>query len=308
MPHTETIYAAAKLLSEVRSGNVSKLPDKPEATEPLKQASASDVKSVARELLAAYETGQMVSMLPSARGFDLDACYAVESEIKRLREQAGHRTTGRKVGFANKAVMRLLKLKTLVWAHMYDDTVHFFNGDSASLSLPKARSLKIEPEIMFGVKRPIAAEGLDAVMALEHSEWIAFGFEIIDCPYPNWHFQPADFVASLGLHAALIVGERKPVTPDLISALVEQLPNFTVRMKKNGQFVEEGSGKNSMRSPALCVAELASAIINRGQPPLDTGEIISSGTLTAGHLIQPGETWTAELEGISLPDLSFTLA
>ncbi|MGZ4833663.1 MAG: 2-dehydropantoate 2-reductase [Terriglobales bacterium] len=308
MPHTETIYATAKLLSEARSGNVAKLAEKPASTEPAKETTSTDIESVARELLTAYDTGQMVSTPPSGRGFDLDACYAVEWEIKKKREQAGHRTSGRKVGFANKAVLRVLKLKTLVWAHMYEDTVHFASGNSATLSLPKARALKIEPEIMFGLKSPISSEGLDAAAALAACEWIAFGFEIIDCPYPNWHFQPGDFVASLGLHAALVVGERKPVTPDLVPTLLEQLPSFTVRMMKNRQFVEEGSGKNSLRSPALCLAELASAILQRGQPPLGTGEIISSGTLTAGHLIRPGETWTAELEGIPLPNLTFTLA
>ena len=307
MPHTQTIYATTKLLSEVRAGSVSKLEEKPLEVPTVKDVTPADIDSVAGELLSAYETGQMVETPPSHRGFDLDQCYDVEWRIKHLREQAGHRVTGRKVGFANKAVMRALKLKTLVWGHMYDDTVHLATGKSASLSLPKARSLKIEPEIMFCLKQPITTEGLDAAAALQHCEWIAIGFEIIDCPYPNWHFAPGDFVASLGLHAALVVGERKKVTPEVIPTLVEELPNFTVRMQRNGQFVEEGSGKNSMRSPALCLAELATAVTTRGQPPLGTGEIISSGTLTSGHLIQRGETWTAELAGISLPNFTFTL-
>ncbi len=305
MPRTRTIYACAKLLSEVRSGNVSKVPEKAITA---KEVTSADIGSVARELLSASETGQMVAEPPSDRGFDLDACYAVEWEIKRLREQAGHKAVGRKVGFANKAMWRILKLPTLVWGHMYDDTVHFADGNSAEMSLPRARSLKIEPEIMVGLKRPITSEGLDAAAALDACEWIAFGFEIIDCPFPDWKFQPGDFVASLGLHAALIVGERKPVTPDLIPALIEQLPSFKVRMSKNGAFVEEGSGKNSLRSPALCLAELGGAVLKRGQPPLDAGEVISSGTLTGGHLMVPGDTWTAELQGLPLPNLSFRLA
>ena len=37
-------------------------------------------------------------------------------------EPAARATVGRKVGFANKAMWRVLKLDTLVWAHMYDDT------------------------------------------------------------------------------------------------------------------------------------------------------------------------------------------
>ncbi len=282
------------------------MPEKSVTAETAKPVTGADVESVARELLTAYETAQMVPVPPSARGFDLDACFAIEWEIKRLRERQGHRTTGRKVGYANKAMWRILKLSTLVWGHMYEDTVHYADSNDFSLSLPHARSLKVEPEIMFGLKRPITAD-LDAAAALEACEWIAFGFEIIDCPFPDWQFQPGDFVASLGLHAALVVGERKQVTPDLVPALVEQLPKFKVRMSKGGEFVEEGAGKNSLRSPALCLAELGAAILKRGQPPLATGEIISSGTLTAGHRTGKGDLWTAELEGIALPNLTLRL-
>src|ERR1700689_1505255 len=171
--------------------------------------SHNDVEALARELLSASETGQMVDAPPSERpGFDLNTAYEVETTLKQFREAAGHRAVGRKVGYANKAMWRVLKLETLVWAHMYDDTVHHSDSNSATLSLAHYHSLKIEPEIVFGLKRPITAEGLDATAALESTEWLAMGFEIIDCPFPEWKFQPGDFVAAFGLHAALVVGER----------------------------------------------------------------------------------------------------
>ena len=265
--------------------------------------------AIARELLSAYETGQMVSIPPSARPeFDLKMAYEVEAVLKRSREANGHRAVGRKVGYANKAMWRVLKLETLVWAHMYEDTVHYSDSNSATLALPRGRSLKIEPEIVFGLKQAITSEGLDATTALESAEWLALGFEIIDCPFPEWKFQPSDFVASFGLHAALVIGERKPVQPDMISTLVDQLARFKVRMSKNGEFVEEGSGRNSLRSPALCLAELGAAIVRRfPNEPLSSGEIISSGTLTGGHATDKGDIWTADVEGLPLPSLTLRL-
>ncbi len=53
-----------------------------------------------------------------------------------------------------KRIWRVLKLETLVWAHMYDDTVHYSDNNPATLALPHARSLKVEPEIVFGLKEP----------------------------------------------------------------------------------------------------------------------------------------------------------
>ncbi len=271
--------------------------------------SHSGAETLVRELLSAYDTGQMVAIPPSARpGFDLNVAYEVEATLKQFRKAAGHRTVGRKVGYANKAMWRVLKLETLVWAHMYDDTVHYSESNSAALSFPHRRSLKIEPEIVFGLKQPITAEGLDATVALESTEWLALGFEIIDCPFPEWKFQPSDFVASFGLHAALVIGEKVEVRPDQIATLVDELPRFKVRMSKNGEFVEEGSGKNSLKSPALCLAELGAAIVRRfPNEPLSAGEIVSSGTLTAGHPTGPGDLWTAEVEGLPLPPLTLRL-
>jgi 2-keto-4-pentenoate hydratase len=269
----------------------------------------NQVESLARELLAAYESGQMVSTLPSARpGFDLDSAFEIERAIKQMRESSGARVAGRKVGYANKAMWRVFKLQTLVWGHMYKDTVHFSDGKPATLSLPHARSLKVEPEIVFGLKQAITTEGIDASAALEATDWLAIGFEIIDCPFPDWKFQPGDFVASLGLHAALVVGERMPVQSGSIEMLLEELPKTKVRVSRNRELVEEGLGKNSLGNPAQCLAELGAAILRRApDEPLNAGELVSSGTLTAGHLADGGNTWTAEVTGLPLAPLSMRL-
>src|ERR1700683_1787567 len=134
--------------------------------------SRSDIESLAHSLLSARDLGEMVSTLPSALpGFSLNAAYEVEATLKRFREAAGHQAVGRKVGYANKAMWRVLKLETLVWAHMYDDTVQRSDSNSATLTLPHPRSLKIEPEIVFGLKQPIIAEDLDAAAGLASTEW-----------------------------------------------------------------------------------------------------------------------------------------
>jgi 2-oxo-3-hexenedioate decarboxylase len=277
-----------------------------------------DIAALAEELTNAYATRTILPLPLSSReaGFDLATAYAIEAELTRRRRAGGHKTVGRKVGFANKAMWRVLKLDTLVWAHMYDHTViHTGSRDSgsgrdsksASLSLGRMVSPKIEPEIVFKLRAPVDTTNLDAAAILGSVEWLALGFEIVDCVFAAWKFQPADFVAAYGLHAALVVGEPRPVTADTIPALVEQLAQFKVRLSRNGEQVAEGSGRNSLRSPALCLGELASAISRRTpEDPLAGGELVSSGTLTEAPPIAPGETWTATLEGIDLSDLTLT--
>lgn len=266
-----------------------------------------DLHALASELTDAYASRRIIPVPPSARegGLDLNTAYAVEAELTRMRRANGRTTVGRKVGYANKAVWRALKLDTLVWAQMYDDTVRFATGDADSLSLARMCSPKIEPEIVFKLKQPLEAGTTEPAAVLEAVEWLALGFEIIDCVYAEWKFQPSDFVAAFGLHAALVVGTPMVVAPSDAASLAEALPRFTVRLTVDGQLVAEGSGRNSLRSPALCLGELASAIARRPDAEsLDAGELVSSGTLTESQPITPGATWTAVVDGVDLPTLT----
>ena len=87
-----------------------------------------------------------------------------------------------------------------------------------------------------------------------------------------------------------------------------QLSAFTVALSKDGQLVEEGAGKNSLRSPALCLGELAAAIARRGGEPLAAGDLISSGTLTESRAVSPGETWTAATGGLDVAGLTLSFS
>ena len=264
-----------------------------------------NIPTLADEIEAAYARRQPIAEPPSARaeGLTLDQAYAVEAELARRRHAAGHATAGRKVGFANKALWRVTGLRTVAWASLYDDTVQFATNDS-SLSIGRMFSPKIEPEIMMKLKAPLGAD-VEEAAALEAVEWIALGFEVIDCPFADWKFQPVDFVAAYGFHAALIVGTPIRIERAMIPSLTEALSRFTVRLFKNRELAEEGAGRNVLRSPARCLAELASAAATQpGASPLAAGEIISTGTLTTSRFIAPAETWTAEAEGIDLPPLS----
>jgi len=263
-----------------------------------------DPKTLAQELTDAYASRTTVAA-PSSRegGIDLDTAYAVEAAIARARRSGGHRTVGWKVGYADKDAWRALGLETVAWAHMYDDTVRYADWNDATLSIGAMVAPRIEPEIVFMLAKPPATN--DPIAVLEATEWIALGFEIIDCVFPDWKCQPADFVASRGLHAALVVGEPVYVEPENIAKLALELSAFTLRLLRNNELVEEGAGKNALGSPALCVGELADALKRREGETLQAGELVSTGRLTTSLPIAAGDTWIASLSGI--PPSSLTL-
>lgn len=262
-----------------------------------------DETRLAEQMLAAWSRGDAVNTLPTVGfpGFDLAAAYRVGAEAIRLRRAAGRTTAGYKVGFANKAVWRALGLQTVAWAPMYDDTVQVAAAGTARASLGRMRAPKIEPEIIFKLKRPLGGVELDAPAALDAVEWLALGFEIVDSLYAEPKFQPADFVAALGFHGGLVVGPPLTVTSEDVSRLVEALATFTVTLSCDGAPVEQGSGKNVLRSPALCLAELATAMARQPEcGVLGAGDLVSTGSLTDPRFISARETWSAAVEGIDL--------
>jgi 2-oxo-3-hexenedioate decarboxylase len=264
----------------------------------------SDPTALAQEITEAYAKRALVST-PSSRdgGLDLDTACAIEGAIAQARRSSGHQTLGWKVGYANRAMWRAVNLETVVWAHVYDDTVRYADWNDAKLSIASMVSPKIEPGLVFKLaKTPVST---DPAAVLEATEWYALGFEIIDCVFPDWTFQPADFVAARGLHAALVIGEPVYVEPEDIARLVPDMAAFTVRLLRNNEMVEEGAAKNALESPVLCVAELGEALKRRGGETLQAGDVISTGALTTALPIAVGDVWIASLSGI--PPSSLTL-
>jgi 2-oxo-3-hexenedioate decarboxylase len=265
-----------------------------------------DPAAIAREIVAAFADRAPIAVPPSARGLDLPAAYAVEAELVRFRREDGRSPVGVKVGYASKAVWRALKLETVAWASMYDDTVTFATAGAATLAVGRMIAPKIEPEIVVRLSGAVPAGLTDPVAVLGHVEWLALGFEVIDCPYADWKFQPPDFVAAYGLHAALVVGEAYRPAPETLATLAEQLAAFKVTLSKDDAVAAEGAGKNALRSPALCVAELATARDRAGLAPFAAGALISTGTLTESQPMAAGQRWTARLDGLPLRALTLS--
>src|SRR5580765_1508010 len=104
-----------------------------------------DPQPLADELTGAY-TSRAIVATPSSRegGIDLDTAYAVEAESAKARRAGGHQTVGWKVGYADQAMWRALKRDTLVWAHLYDDTVRYADWNDAKLAIDSMIAPKIE--------------------------------------------------------------------------------------------------------------------------------------------------------------------
>jgi 2-oxo-3-hexenedioate decarboxylase len=264
----------------------------------------ADIAAIAAEALAALDSGRPIASF-SARhpGFDLADAYRVQSAMRRMREQRGERAVGRKIGFINRTIWPEYNVYAPNWGTMYDRTVRNLADLGGAFALGSLAEPRIEPEIVFGLSRAPAPDMDDAAL-LAAVEWIALGYELVQSPFPSWKFSPADTTAANALHGALLIGPRFAVAAKAAEWL-RALPAFTVELKCNGSVMDRGHARNVLDGPLNALRHLVGLLArDPDNPPIAAGEIVTTGTLTRALPVKPGETWTTELSGITLPSIS----
>lgn len=167
--------------------------------------------------------------------------------------------------------------------------------------LPEPR---IEPEIVLGLARDVTA-GMSVRDIAGSIGWVAHGFEFVQSIFPKWRFKVADCVADGGLHGRLFIGPKRQLSDRERGTLAAYLSRLKIRLSRNGEPVDSGSGSNVLGGPIQALAHLAAVLAtDLVNPPLRAGEIVTTGTLTRAFPVQPGEHWSTEIEGFDLPGLS----
>lgn len=263
-----------------------------------------DLNALVMEIKTAQDCVQQIKPFTKRyRNFDLSAAYKVAQFVHRAKLSHGATPVGRKIGFTNPRMWTKFGVHEPIWAFMYDTTVVHLASTNSTCALDKFSEPRIEPEIVFGFR---AAPPTDASLGevLDTIDWVAHGFEIVQSHFPGWRFEAADTVADCSLHGILLIGPPQPLR-SLGRNLVPDLESFSLSLSCNGDFVESGIGSNVLGSPLAAIGHLVSVLKSQpDSPPLQEGEIVTTGTITTAHSIFPGEIWQSELEGISLPRLT----
>jgi len=259
-----------------------------------------DKHAIAAQLLQAQDhTRQITPVTSQASGFDIAAAYEVADLIHQQRLAQGAIAAGRKIGFTNAAMWAKYGVQEPVWGHMYDHSIVHVAGSPGTCSVARLAEPKIEPEIALHFHKA-PPEDADIAALIECIDWIAPAFEIVQSHYPGWQFKAADTIADGGLHGMLFVGERASLA-DLGTDALTQLASCSVDLLCNSAVRETGKGANALGSPLAATAHLIAVLEKQEiRRPIQAGEIITTGTLTAAFPVSAGETWNMEFSGIAL--------
>ena len=258
-----------------------------------------DLAAIAAEIRAAQDEARQIEPLARRHpSFDEPAAYQVAARVHQHRLAEGAVPRGRKIGFTNSNIWPQYNVHQPIWGWMYEHTLlRALPGTEAAVSLAGLAEPKIEPEIAFGLRTspPVDAD-LNALLAC--IEWVAPAFEIVQSHCPGWKFAAADTIADGGLHGRLVLGVPVPLE-SLGPDPADRLARLAMVLRCDGEEVETGSGSNVLGSPLAALAHLAALVPGE----LRTGEIVTTGTLTAAYPIRPGQRWTADPRGIDLQAL-----
>jgi 2-keto-4-pentenoate hydratase len=241
-------------------------------------------------------------------GLDIASAYRQALAVRALRMQRGEQPRGYKIGFTNQGIWPRYNATAPIWGTVYDGTLSHCNG-SATLSLSSISQPRIEPEAVLCLRAtPPAGCKLDQLF--DCIDWIAPGFEIVQCHLPDWKFALPDAVADGSLHARLVVGAQVDAhslasTAADFCALLAQAGTV---LSCNGVTRDSGHGKNVLGDPLSALLHFVHEIQSFPEAPrLQAGDVITTGTWTDAFPVAPGQTWHAAFDAPLSPlSLTFT--
>jgi 2-keto-4-pentenoate hydratase len=268
----------------------------------------------AHQLLAARANARQLAPLSESAKLTLADGYDIAKNILDIRIAQGEILVGRKIGFTNRTIWSKYgatePIDQPIWAPMFDTTVRYTEDNHGIQSLKGAVQARIEPEIVFKLaKTPAPDTTVDTIS--DCIEWMAHGFEIVVCPFPNWKFDVVDAIAAFGLHGSLIIGEPKLLSAatrrNLAAVLADASVSLSCSAGDSISLRAAGFGSDVLDSPVHALWHLHQLLQSQPQfAPLAAGEIIATGTLTDAYPIEAGQTWTTAFSGVTLPGLTIS--
>lgn len=256
---------------------------------------ASALSAAARRLAEAARTGTPCAPVRDLLS-NVDAAYAVQSELIQQQLSAGRLVAGRKIGLTSQAVQRQLGVDTPDFGVLLDDMVF---GDREPIDLGSLLQPRVEAEVAFVLGADLEGPGTTVVDVLRATDFVVPAIEVVDSRVAGWDITIVDTVADNASSGVVVLGS----TPRRLDEVV--LEGMGMVMEHGGDPVSVGAGAACLGSPIMAVVWLAREVARRGRP-LRAGEVVLSGALGPMVTVEGPGTYCARLDGLGEVRATFT--
>ena len=236
---------------------------------------STPIEAFARRLDDAARHASAVPQFSGDESFGLADAYAIQRVNIEQRLARGERLIGMKMGFTSRAKALQMGVSDVICGRLTDGMLV---EDGASVRLGAYVHPRVEPEIAFLLKRPIAGK-VSPLQALDAVEAVAPALEIIDSRFEKFRFSLTDVVADNSSSSSFIVGPWN--RPDV------DLANLGLILSFNGRIETTGSTAAILGHPLRSLASAARLAAQYGLG-LEAGSIVLAGGATAASALRAG--------------------
>jgi len=213
---------------------------------------------------------------------DIDSAYQVQRRLTERRLAAGARIVGRKIGLTSPAVQKQIGVDRPDFGVLFDDMRY---EDGAEIPISRLLQPKAEAEVAFLLAHDI--EDASDPTAIRKAIALAFpALEIVDSRIANWRIGITDTVADNASSGVFVIGAHG-------TALDTFEPyDVTMTMRRGGEVVSQGTGRDCLGDPLNALAWLAATAIDVGTP-LRAGDLVLSGALGPMVTVAAGDVFEA---------------
>lgn len=251
--------------------------------------SDADIAAAGDRLAAASAAGVPCEPIRDLIGPEnLEAAYLVQQRFNELRQAAGAKIVGRKIGLTSVAVQQQLGVDQPDLGVLFEDMDFPNNGD-----IPMSRLIqpKIEGEVGFVLGKDLIEGDLDTAQVRDAIEYAVAALEICDSRIQNWDIRFSDTVADNASSGVYVLGDERRTLAEIEPVDVE------MTMTVDGREVSSGNGAACLGDPIAAVVWLAQTARDLGQPLL-AGQVILSGALGPMAPVAAGETVSVTVSGL----------
>ncbi|MEW6631252.1 MAG: 2-oxo-hept-4-ene-1,7-dioate hydratase [Pseudomonadota bacterium] len=235
----------------------------------------AQVEDAARRLFEAERDRRQIRLLsldfPDAT---MDDAYRVQAALVRRKAASGLTVKGWKIGLTSKAMQSALSIDIPDSGILFDD---MFFEDGGTVPAGRFIQPRIEAEIAFVMKAPLAGPDISIDDVLDATAYVTPALEILDTRIERINKETGrirtffDTISDNAANAGIVVGGRSagPRDADLrwIGAIVS----------RNGEVEETGLGAGVLDHPAKGIVWLANRLHQYGMR-IEAGQVVLSGS------------------------------
>lgn len=220
----------------------------------------------------------------------LDDAYAVQAALVARKRAAGARVIGWKIGLTSRAMQQALAIDTPDSGVLLDDMLF---ADAGTVPAGRFIQPRIEAEIAFVMKAPLAGTGVTRAEVLAATDYVCPSLEILDTrilrsdPASGRARIITDTISDNAANAGLVLGPQRHAVDrvDLrwIGAIVF----------RDGVVEETGLGAGVLNDPVTGILWLVHRLARYGQG-IEAGQVLLSGSFIRPIEAPPGSRFEAD--------------